>query len=77
MEQTGQDSGSYTTGIGAQGPAQPVHGSMGAIGAKLSDPTSDLWALVFNFQGPTFYDGNLNTGNPETIGDAENSARNH
>jgi hypothetical protein len=41
------------------------HGSMGDIGAKLADPTSDLWALQFNVQGPTFNDGDLNQGSPE------------
>jgi hypothetical protein len=31
---------------------RPEHGSLGNIGAKLSDPTSDVWALQFNIQGP-------------------------
>jgi hypothetical protein len=38
---------------------------MGSIGAKLNDPTSNLWALQFNFQGPTFNDGDINLGSPE------------
>jgi hypothetical protein len=46
----------------------PEHGSLGNIGAKLSDPTADIWALQFNFQGPVFYDGDLNNGNPEIGG---------
>jgi hypothetical protein len=46
----------------------PEHGSLGNIGAKLSDPTSDIWALQFNIQGPVFYDGDLNTGDPELGG---------
>jgi hypothetical protein len=41
---------------------------MGNVGAKLADPTSDVWALQFNFQGPTFYDGNANLGNPQMGG---------
>ena len=44
--------------------SRPEHGSLGEIGAKLSDPTSNIWALSFNFQGPTFYDGDLNSGKP-------------
>ena len=47
---------------------RPEHGGLGDIGAKLSDPTSDVWALVMNFQGPVFYDGDLNTGSPEVGG---------
>ena len=39
---------------------RPAHGSLGNIGAKLADPTSNVWALSFNIQGPTFYDGDLN-----------------
>ena len=44
------------------------HGSLGNIGAKLADPTSDIWALQFNFQGPVFYDGDENSGAPEMGG---------
>jgi hypothetical protein len=47
---------------------RPEHGSLGEVGAKLSDPTSDVWALAMNFQGPVFYDGDLNTGSPEVGG---------
>jgi hypothetical protein len=36
---------------------RPEHGGLGDIGAKLSDPTSDIWALQMNWQGPVFYDG--------------------
>jgi len=43
---------------------RPEHGSLANIGAKLADPTSNVWALQFNIQGPTFYDGDLNTGDP-------------
>jgi hypothetical protein len=41
---------------------RPEHGSLGNIGAKLSDPTADIWALSFNIQAPAFFDGDLNTG---------------
>ena len=44
---------------------RPEHGSLAEIGAKLSDPTSNVWALQFNIQGPTFYDGDLNLGDPK------------
>ena len=47
---------------------RPEHGSLGSIGAKLADPTANIWALVLNFQGPTFYDGDLNTGSPKVGG---------
>jgi hypothetical protein len=47
---------------------RPEHGSLGNIGAKLADPTANVWALQFNIQGPIFYDGDLNTGSPEVGG---------
>ena len=47
---------------------RPEHGSLAEIGAKLSDPTSNVWALQFNIQGPTFYDGDLNVGDPKLGG---------
>jgi hypothetical protein len=37
------------------------------IGAKLSNPVSDVWALFTQF-GLTFSDGDLNTGDPEVGG---------
>ena len=43
----------------------PEHGSLGSIGAKLVDPTSNLWALALNISGPQFFDGDLNGGSPE------------
>jgi len=46
----------------------PQHGSLAEIGAKLADPTSNVWALQFNIQAPTFSDGDLNTGNPKMGG---------
>jgi hypothetical protein len=46
----------------------PQHGSLASIGKKLADPTSNVWALQFNFQLPTFSDGDLNAGNPKMGG---------
>jgi hypothetical protein len=40
-------------------------GDMGAVGAKLANPLSDLWSLSMNFEVPKFFDGNVNIGNPE------------
>ena len=45
--------------------AHSEHGSLADIGAKLSDPTANIWALSLNIQGPTFYDGDVNRGDPE------------
>ena len=47
---------------------RPEHGSLANIGAKLSNPTSDVWALQFNIQAPTFSDGDVNLGNPKIGG---------
>ncbi len=44
------------------------HGSLAEIGAKLADPTANVWALQFNIQGPTFYDGDLNRASAEVGG---------
>jgi hypothetical protein len=44
---------------------RPEHGSLGNISAKLADPTSDVWALQANIQAPTFFDGDLNSGDPK------------
>jgi hypothetical protein len=46
----------------------PQHGSLGSISAKLSDPTANVWALQFNIQAPTFYDGDLNSGDANVGG---------
>ena len=48
--------------------AHPPHGSLANVGAKLADPLSDLWSLQMNFQGPTFFDGDVNAGSPEVGG---------
>jgi hypothetical protein len=42
--------------------------NLAAIAAKLADPTANIWALSFNFQGPTTYDGDVNLGNPRVGG---------
>jgi hypothetical protein len=47
---------------------RPEHGSLGNIGAKLADPTSNVWAMAMSFSVPAFYDGNVNEGNPEIGG---------
>jgi hypothetical protein len=44
------------------------HGSLGNIGAKLADPTSNIWALAMSFNAPAFYDGNLNSGDSKVGG---------
>jgi hypothetical protein len=44
------------------------HGTLGQVGAKLSDPTSNIWALSMSFQGPQFFDGDANAGDPEVGG---------
>ena len=46
------------------------HGSLSNIGAKLADPTSNVWALQLNISGPQFFDGDLNSGSPELGGNA-------
>ena len=47
----------------------PEHKDLGAVGAKLANPLSDLWSISMNFQMPTFYDGDINTGDPEAGAD--------
>jgi hypothetical protein len=43
----------------------PDHGSLGEVGAKLANPLGELWALQMNFQMPQFFDGDVNTGDPQ------------
>ena len=38
---------------------------LGKIGAKLANPLGALWALNMSFNMPQFYDGDVNTGDPE------------
>jgi hypothetical protein len=42
--------------------------NLGAVGAKLANPLGSLWSLVFNFETPKFFDGNLNTTGDPKIG---------
>ena len=44
------------------------HGSLAEIGHKLSDPTSNVWALFTEFD-LTFSDGDVNNGNAKIGGD--------
>ena len=43
----------------------PKHGTLGQIGAKLSNPLASLWALSMSFNMPQFYDGDANNGDPQ------------
>jgi hypothetical protein len=43
--------------------ANPPHGSLADVGAKLSNPVSDVWALFTQFN-VIFSDGDVNTGSP-------------
>ena len=45
--------------------SRPEHGSLGNIGAKLSNPLGNLWSLTTSWNMPAFYDGDVNAGNPE------------
>ena len=38
---------------------------LGEMGSRLANPLSDLWALAFSMNGPQFFDGDINTGDPE------------
>ena len=46
-------------------PAAGGGGDMGAVGAKLANPLSDLWSLNFNYQALQFSDGDVNQGDSE------------
>jgi len=50
------------------GHAHPEHGSLAEVGAKLADPTSNVWALFTEFD-LSFSDGDSNTGDPKIGGD--------
>jgi hypothetical protein len=54
--------------VGETKDMHPKHGSMGAIGSKLANPVSDLWQLAFSLNAPAFYDGDINSGDPEVGG---------
>ncbi len=47
--------------------ADSEQASLAEVGAKLSDPTSNVWALFTEFD-LTFNDGDVNTGNAEIGG---------
>jgi hypothetical protein len=49
-------------------PPHDEHGSLAAVGAKLADPTSNIWALFTEFD-LSFSDGDVNAGNPKIGGD--------
>ncbi len=49
------------------GQTDSEHGSLAEVGAKLSDPTSNVWAMFTQF-GMTWSDGDLNTGDAELGG---------
>jgi hypothetical protein len=48
--------------------SRPKHGSLGNIGAKLADPSSNIWAMAMSFNAPAFYDGNFNSGDSKVGG---------
>src|SRR5262245_66448221 len=52
----------------ARAQAQPDNSDLGEVGNKLANPLSDLWALSFSANAPQFFDGDLNTGDPEVGG---------
>ena len=41
---------------------------LGAVGNKLANPLSNLWALSASFNAPQFFDGDVNTGDDEIGG---------
>jgi hypothetical protein len=47
--------------------ADSAHDSLAEVGAKLSDPTSNVWAMFTEFD-LTFSDGDVNTGDPKVGG---------
>ena len=49
-------------------PPHDEHGSLAEVGQKLSDPTSNVWALFTEFD-LTFSDGDVNNGDPKVGGD--------
>jgi hypothetical protein len=51
----------------ATGQGGGEHGSLAEVGAKLSNPVSDVWALFTQF-GLTWSDGDFNGGDPELGG---------
>jgi hypothetical protein len=54
-------------GDSGQANSHPEHGSLDEIGAKLSNPVSDVWALFTEFD-LSFFDGDVNTGDSKIGG---------
>ncbi len=65
MEATAQDA----TANSKQQAGAPEHHDMGAVGAKLANPLSDLWNMSMNFETPKFFDGDVNNGDPRVGAD--------
>ena len=54
-----------STAKAQEGAKEQSGGDLGEVGAKLANPLGSLWSLVMNFETPKFFDGNINTGDPE------------
>jgi len=52
----------------ARAQSAPSGHDLGDVGNKLANPLSDLWALSASINAPQFFDGDLNTGDPEVGG---------
>jgi hypothetical protein len=52
----------------AETPSEPSKQDLGEIGHKLANPLNNLWSLSFSFNAPQFFDGDLNTGDPQVGG---------
>ena len=64
---TAYGQGSSSRGDAGQIHTQSEHGNLAEIGAKLSNPVSDVWALFTEFD-LTFSDGDINKGSWKTGG---------
>lgn len=64
--------GSLASGLATRARAEaqpaPSEQQLGEVGNKLANPLSDLWALSFSVNAPAFFDGDVNTGEPEVGG---------
>jgi len=47
---------------------QAAEHDLGEVGNKLANPLTSLWALSSSFNAPQFFDGNVNSGDPEVGG---------
>lgn len=52
----------------ARAQTEPSTQDLGAVGNKLANPLSNLWALSASFNAPQFYDGDVNTGDDQIGG---------